>query len=311
MRVCFEPGFDHKETIVKFLRFTLFSTILALGLSSQANAGPMENGIIRMGGSTTLLPIISKVASDFMEQYDTWDKVDPSLPKKDIVIFVSGGGSGFGVKSAINGTVHIGMASRNLKAKEVKALGEHKLYLIGKDAVVFAANKNNVLAVKSPNFEFADVKKLFSGKAKTYKNMDASLSPKEIVLFVRDAGAGSAEMLQKLIMGKSQISPSALQLPSQGALLKKLETNTSGIGYISSGLVFGSDKVHAFSLKGVEPSNENVINGKYAFVRPLNLVVKGLPDPMTAAFINHLLTDGQKVVVANNYVPANIKMAAR
>jgi len=296
---------------VKILRFLVLSTILTFGISSQALSGPMADGIIRMGGSTTLLPIISKVASDFMEVYETWDKVDPSLPKKDIVIFVSGGGSGFGVKSAINGTVHIGMASRNLKAKEVKALGKHKLYLIGKDAVVFAANKNNPLAKKTPGFAFADVEKLFSGKAATYKDMDASLPAEKIVLFVRDAGAGSAEMLQKLIMGKSQVSPHALQLPSQGALLKKLETNTRGIGYISSGLVFGSDKVHAFPLRGVKPSNENVINGKYAFVRPLHLVVKGTPDPMTARFIEHLLTDGQKVVVENNYVPANLKMAAR
>ena len=287
------------------------SALASLALSTAATASPMDDGIIRMGGSTTLLPIVSKVASDFMETFETWDKVDPKLPKKDIVIFVSGGGSGFGVRSAINGTVHIGMASRNLKEKEIKILGDHKLYLVGKDAVVFAANKNNPLASKISNLRFEDVRRLFSGEAATYKDMDASLPSDKVVLFVRDAGAGSAEMLQKLIMGKATVSSGALQLPSQGALLKKLETNTKGIGYISSGLVFGSDKVHAFPLEGVEPNNENVINGKYAFVRPLHLVVKGAPDPMTAKFIEHIFTDGQKVVVDNNYVPANLSMAAK
>ena len=130
----------------KFLRLLNLSPLVFLCISGTAISAPQDDGIIRMGGSTTLLPVISKIASDYMETYETWDKVSPSFPNKTIVIFVSGGGSGFGVKSTINGTVHIGMASRNIKNKEKKLLGKHKAYLVGKDAVVFATNKNNPLA---------------------------------------------------------------------------------------------------------------------------------------------------------------------
>ena len=128
---------------MKILKTTLAGALLTCGLSLQASANPMDSGTIRIGGSTTLLPIISKIASDYMEKFETWDKADLSLPKKDIVIFVSGGGSGFGIKSVINGTANIGMASRNIKEKEKKMLGEYKAYLVGKDAVVFAANKTD------------------------------------------------------------------------------------------------------------------------------------------------------------------------
>jgi len=280
-----------------------FSTLLFIGYSGIAISAPQDDGIIRMGGSTTLLPVISKIASDYMENYKTWDKVDKSFPKKPIVIFVSGGGSGFGLNSTINGTVHIGMASRNIKTKEKKLLGEHSAYLVGKDAVVFATNKKNPLALAKISFNFSRIKKLFSGEMKTFKDISPSLPEQKIVLYVRDAGAGSAEMLQKLAMGNTPISNRALQLPSQGALLKKLETNTSGIGYISSGLAFGSDSLYTFPLEGVVPSNNNVINGKYPFVRPLLLVVKGKPDKLTQKFIEHVLTTGQNVVANSNYVP--------
>jgi len=282
--------------------FALALTSLVLALSPVAKAD--DEGILRLGGSTTLLPVISKVASDYMEKFETWNKVDPSFPKKDIVIFVSGGGSSFGVKSAINGTVHIGLASRDIKDKEKKLLGEHATYLVGRDAVVIAVNAKNPLTGVRDNFSGADVARVFSGEAKALKDIDAKLPADEIVLLVRDSGAGSAEMMQSLIMKDKQISPHALQLPSQGALLRKLETNKRAVGYISSGLVLGSDAVTAFGLDGVAPTNANVINGSYKFSRPLLMVVKGKPSAMAKKFIDYVLKEGQSVVTENNYVPA-------
>jgi phosphate transport system substrate-binding protein len=55
-----------------------------------------------IGGSTTLLPIIADCTAQFMEKYGTWDKVDPSFPKSQILISVTGGDRGSGLKSATN-----------------------------------------------------------------------------------------------------------------------------------------------------------------------------------------------------------------
>ena len=263
-----------------------------------------DESILRLGGSTTLLPVISKVASDYMEKFKTWNNVDSNFPKKDIVIFVSGGGSSFGVKSAINGTVNIGLASRNLKDKEKKLLGKYQTYLVGRDAVVIATNAKSPLVSVLDNLSSGQVASIFSAEAKTLKHIEASLPANEIVLLVRDSGAGSAEMMQDLIMKDKQISPNALQLPSQGALLRKLEINEHAVGYISSGLVLSNDSVTAFGLNGVAPTNENVVNGSYGFSRPLLMVVKGKPGGMTQKFIDYVLNEGQNAVAANNYVPA-------
>ena len=54
------------------------------------------NTQISFSGSSTLAPVISKISTNFIEKYTSWDKVDPSLPAENITIYVSLGGSGAG-----------------------------------------------------------------------------------------------------------------------------------------------------------------------------------------------------------------------
>jgi len=65
-----------------------------------------------------LAPVISQLSTSFNEEYVTWDKVDSKFDKKDIAIYVSGGGSSAGVKSVIDGVSDFGMASRTVKDEE-------------------------------------------------------------------------------------------------------------------------------------------------------------------------------------------------
>jgi phosphate transport system substrate-binding protein len=283
------------------------SVAAALVLLSAAPFGAgalaQSNGDLRVGGSTTLVPSVVNAASTFMETYETWDKAGVPLPGQATVIYVTGGGSGFGVKSATNGTVDIGMASRDLKDKEKAALGEFEAVLVGKDAVAIAANADNPLVKARKNLTTEEVRKLFSGAYKTYKDFDASLPEQEIVLLVRDASAGSAEIFQDKIMGDAQVSAAALQMPSQGALVKKLESNANALAYMSSGLAAESERIETFALDGVEPTNENVVKGDYPLARPLLMIVKGKPDPKAKRFLDYMLAEGQKDVAGQGYVP--------
>ncbi|MDQ1315198.1 MAG: phosphate transport system substrate-binding protein [Pseudomonadota bacterium] len=285
-------------------RIFIKATVLAL-LTIPCTYALAEDGMLRVGGSTTLLPVISTAASDFMAKFKTWNKVAPNLPEKPIVIFVTGGGSSFGVKSVLNGTVNIGMVSRDLKDKEVTSLGQHQTYLVGKDAVAIATSARNPMAATVTQLSGDAVARLFAGEIARYNDLDKKLPNREIVLLTRDAGAGSTEVLQEVLMKDKQISPKALQLPSQGALMQKLQNNTQAIGYISSGLVSQSDgALKSYALDGVSPSNENVLNGKYKLARPLNLLLKDTPDAYAKAFVDYVLSDGQAVVDSLGYVPA-------
>lgn len=263
-----------------------------------------EDGVLRVGGSTTLAPAVTNAAIAFMDRFKSWEDAGPLLPKAQPIVYVTGGGSGFGIKSVIAGVVDIGLASRDLKSGEKDALGEHQEYVVGKDAVAIVARADNPLAKSQRNLTSEQARKIFSGEYKTYRDIDARLPAQEIVLLVRDAGAGSAEILQDKIMGKTQVSPGALQMPSQGALLKKLESNRNAIAYISAGLAGESKQLAAFSLDGVEPSRANVVGGAYKLARPLLMIVKGeTPAPTAKRFVDYVLEQGQETIAAQGYVP--------
>ncbi len=82
-------------------------------------------------------------------------------------------------------------------------------------------------------------------------------------------------------------------MPSQGALMKKLESNANALAYMSSGLAGENDRVATFALDGVEPTNANVVNGDYPLARPLLMIVKGAPSPMAKRFLDYMLAEGQ------------------
>src|SRR5258708_39235255 len=96
--------------------------VLAFGVIvgvTSASAGD-QDATIRAGGSTTLLPIMANCSSEFMEKYQTWDRLDTSLPKATTTVFVTGGGSGIAVKALLTGILPIGMDSPGLKGRENK-----------------------------------------------------------------------------------------------------------------------------------------------------------------------------------------------
>jgi phosphate transport system substrate-binding protein len=287
---------------MKKWNLTMLLVLLLAGAAALPSFAQAFDGTIRVGGSTTLLPVIADCASQFMDKYSSWDKVDPSLPNKQVLIFVTGGGSGFGVNASINGTVDIGMSSRDLKDEEKAKLGDYREYLVSKDCLAFAVNKANPLA-KLDSLTQRDIARIYSGEAKTFKDVKPDLPAKPILVQMRDMAGGSTEMVQKLILKDKTFTTAAVQVPSQGANLKKLEGNVSAIGYLSSVMALQSDKLKVFKYEGVDPTNENAVSGSYPITRPLILIVKGEPTRAEQLFIDFVLNEGQSVVVEHGYVP--------
>ena len=266
-------------------------------------AARAADGTLRVGGSTTLVFAVANAAVTFMDRFKTWKQADPALPDVQPVIYVTGGGSGFGIKAAADGTLDIGMSSRNINDNEKKALGAYRSDLVGKDALAFAVQVNNPLAKVRRNLTSEDVRRIFSGQYRTYRDIDTSLPAQEIVLLVRDPGSGVAELLQQEVLGKLQVSPNALQMPSQGALLKKLESNPNAFSYVSAGLA-AELRLVIFSFEGMEPSHANIVNGTYKLARPLQLIVKGeTPSPYAKRFVDYMLDEGQAAIAALGFVP--------
>jgi len=276
------------------------------GTEKQNVTAPPTETSIKVGGSSTLSPIIAKCADNFTEEYKTWNKVDPSLPEEPIVIFVSTGGSGFGVKSTIDGTFDLGLVARNIKDEEKSELKNGKTFQIGSDVLTIAVNPKNPVATIKPDISREELKKIFGGEITTWKQLDPALPNKNIVVAVRDLGGGASEIFDNAVMKGTPISKDAQQIPSMGALAGKIMDNEMAIGYVSSGLVNQNpDKLIALTVDGIAPTLENIKSGKYDIGRPLLIITKSTPTAKQQAFIDYLMSDkGLTVVEDLGYIPA-------
>lgn len=77
--------------------------------------------------------------------------------------------------------------------------------------------------------------------------------------------------------------------------------NKNAVGYISLGSL--NDTVKGVNIDGVEPTADNIVNGKYSLSRPFNIVTKDGLSEVAADFVKYIMSeDGQKVVEDNGYI---------
>lgn len=284
--------------------------VIVGGCGSQTTKAPAaKESSIKIGGSSTLAPVIAKSADDFTEKFQTWKKVNDKLPDEPIVIFVATGGSGFGIKSAMNNTVDMGLVSRDVKDSEKAKLTNHKLYTLGYDALTIAVNPQNPVLKVKPNITNDEIKKIFSGEIKTWNQLDTNLPNRPIVLAIRDLGGGASQVFDELIMKGTPIAKEAVQFPSMGALAGKVMDNADAIGYVSVGLVEqNKGKIGVLSVEGVMPTVENIAGGNYKIARPLIIIAKANPDDREQQFLNYLQSEkGVKTLSSMGFVPVQTK----
>lgn len=257
-------------------------------------------------GSSTLAPVISAISTDFIEEYETWDKVKSDMPKDNISIYVSAGGSGAGVKSVLDGTSDFGMIARELKDEEREKLKDLKEYKLGIDALTISVNPENpIVELKNKNLTKDEIVKIFSGEYKKWSDIDASLPDTDIVVVTRDLSGGAHEVFQKKIMGETEVTESAIQAPSMGALVTKIIENPNAIGYASYGMVGQNEgKLIPMDVDGVSPTEANILDESYIISRPLIAIRSGEPTASEQAFIDYLQSDkGTETIKEMGFVP--------
>ena len=282
----------------------LAASMLLLSLNFASGAD--EKTQVSFSGSSTLAPVIAKISTDFIEKYETWDKVDSSLPNKNITIFVSAGGSGAGVKAVLDHVADFGMLARDVKDSEKAKIKDMKAYTLGIDALCVAVNpENEVIKLNGGNLSKDEIVKIFSGEYKKWSDLDKSLPNNEIVVVTRDLGGGAHEVFQKKIMKDVKVSKNVIQSPSMGALVSKIIENKNAIGYASFGITNqNKGKLIPLNVDGVEPTVKNIVDGKYYISRPLIIVKSGDLSKSEQIFVDVLNSaEGQKTIEKMGFIP--------
>lgn len=93
----------------------------------------------------------------------------------------------------------------------------------------------------------------------------------------------------------------AISVNSTAIAMTTIAGNDKAIGYISLGSL--NDTVKAVQIDGVEPTADNIKNGRYALSRPFYVVTKGNLSEPAQDFMNFILSaDGQAIVSEEGYI---------
>ncbi len=276
--------------------------ILALGLSLLTACGDPNAIEIQNLGSDTMLEVAGAWAEAYHKAHG------------EVVISVSGGGSGTGVAALISGDVDIANCSRDLKAKEIedaKAHGHNPVrHHVGYDGIALYVHKDNPISALTLE-QLAD---MFGagGKISKWSDLGVDLGDPQadpIALVSRQNNSGTYEYFREAVLGgeSGRFKAECNNLNGSKDVVDFCAKTKSAIGY--SGLAYASDEVRIVPIVGktgvaVIPSIDSVLDGSYPIARPLMMYTIGEPIGPVKHYLDWIKSDdGQRVLKSQHYPP--------
>lgn len=273
-------------------RLILLLAVTSLIITGCGKDNSADERIVSLAGSTSVTPYAEKIGAAFEKE------------NKDTLVDVQGLGSTAGVKAVSEGTVDIGMASRDLKEEE-KNLGitEH---IIAYEGIAVITNPKNTLKSLSKD----DLKKIFEGEVTNWKQVGGP--DKRIIVVSREAGSGTRGAFDELVglereVGDKKVSTvtaEALVADGNGAVRQNISGKDYAIGYLSIGYLDKS--INGVVVDGVAPTIENVISAEYKLARPFLMLTKGELSVHAKEYLDFVMSEsGQYVIKEEGAVPVN------
>jgi len=120
-------------------------------------------------------------------------------------------------------------------------------------------------------------------------------------VFTREDGSGTRDAFVSITGVGDDMYIEAVVQNETAQILTSVETNETGIGYVSVGSL--SPNVKALEIDGVVPSNETIMDGTYSLQRPFLVAVTAEKndDPLVKDFIDFMLSiEGQALSARRN-----------
>lgn len=267
---------------------TALAVVAVAGIAIPLLAG---GGMVKIKGSDTILPLASAWAESYM-------KKNPNA-----MISVTGGGSGVGFASIINGACDIADASREVKASEIAQARDRNVNLkattVAKDGIAVIVNPKNPISAVT----LGHLNKIYSG-AHTWKEVGGENL--KIVAAGRDSSSGTYVFFQDTVLHGRRYRQDMLTLPSNNAICQTVSQDEGAVGYV--GLAYAKEfaakhKVKVLTVNGVMPSDETVHSGKYPLWRSLYCYTNGRPGGVIGDYLKFCTSaEGQRIVEKVGYV---------
>jgi len=278
-----------------FLSFFFASCSSSTDSSSAASAQYIENK-----GSDTIVNLALAWAEKYQGDHP------------DIRISVTGGGSGTGIASLVNGTVGIANASRQIKEEEIaeaQSKGVNPVeHIIARDAIAVIVNPENPVS----ELTLQQISDIYSGKITNWTGVGGEDRP--IVKLSRETNSGTHVYFLETVLrlgssdDKTLFSMDTLLLPSSEGIISEVRDNPNAIGY--DGLGYVPDDLKMIGIAETDggayvlPAIETVNDKTYPIARDLYMYTDGEPTGFIKEYLDWILSaEAQQIVAELGFVP--------
>ncbi len=239
---------------------------------------------ITMAGSTAFQPFAEKIVDQYL------------LSHPEVSVMVQGGGSALGIQAALSGAAQIGMADLVILPEEAAVL---KSIVVARDGIAMVVHPSN--PIKDLTTE--QIRGIFNGTIRNWKEVGGA--DKGISVVSREEGSGTRSSFENIIKDVRLLNDAIIQ-DSNGTIRETVANDAGAVGYLSHGLI--SDKIKALAVNGVGCTEEGMMNGSYALVRPIFLLTKQEKSPACTAFMDYMLgPEAQEIIHKNGLIRAKAK----
>ncbi|MBU3189499.1 phosphate ABC transporter substrate-binding protein [Clostridium bowmanii] len=246
------------------------------------------SGSITAAGSTALQPLAELGAKSFLDK-------NPAA-----TVNVQGGGSGTGLKLALEGSVEIGNSDIYAKDKEgidAAALKDHKVCVIGIAAVTNPKVKVESLTKK----QLVDI---FTGKIKNWKEVGGA--DIAVTIINRPASSGTRATFKQFGLDGTE-EAAGLTQDSSGAVKQAVKQTEGAISYLALSYfadAANKEGLNVLKIDGIEANAENISTDKYKIWAYEHMYTKGEPTGVTKAFLEYMVSDEMKAGITKlGYIP--------
>ncbi|HEY5729943.1 MAG TPA: phosphate ABC transporter substrate-binding protein [Anaerolineales bacterium] len=290
-----------KRSLFTLLFASLLIASCSFGSSSGASSDSQTSYIENKGSDT-----IVNLALAWAEKYQG--------DHSDVRISVTGGGSGTGIASLINGTVDIANASRQIKKEEIEQAQSNGIepleHIIARDAIAVIVNPENPVN----QLTLQQISDIYSGKISNWKEVGGEDRP--IVRLSRETNSGTHVYFLETVLrlsskeDKTLFSMDTLLLPSSEGIIVEVRQNPNAIGYDGLGYVPHDLKMIAIAEQEggayVLPSIPTVNDKTYPIARDLYMYTNGQPEGLLKEYLDWILSaEAQEIVAELGFVPVN------
>jgi phosphate transport system substrate-binding protein len=252
--------------------------LLVLVACGEPVATP-EPEFLQVAGSTSMAQLVSDLAATYTEQFPLTD------------IEVTGQGTQFGLNELADGRADLALASW-LPAD----LDERwQATAIARDGIAVIVHPTNDVA----GLGLLQLQDLFSGRVHEWAGVGGASAQGEVQVVSREAGSGTRDAFEALVMGERRVTPLAVVAPSSEAVVEYVAAHPDAIGYVSMGMV--SPAVKVLSLEGEMPTPQSAQQGSYPLTRQLWLVAAASPESSVGAFRRFALSPAGQQIVGQSF----------